>query len=498
MSFRKRLEPLLRDADAQGIFMLALQEARRPEYERIHKVLHHLGRVAKPVLTGKCESARLRRSGSRFFIELSPGFLREYIETPQDLLHLVLHEVFHKVRGDLQRAWLDQRFMDERDRFVLNVAADILTDADLARLGFAEPPPYLAKLYKGKSRAAALLMPPAGLLGSAWPAGVSVDIRPYGSSITITAQAPDLFVSHTEALPREKGGALLDVLKRDREKRMEKARSVFGHPQLARLYLAGWEENPSSRSLFEGLKPFFPKPDCKVVFLGYHGDPEKGAWFQWLAAQLGLQAGYGDALQEEATEGVVPAKDLLFIEAVRRALEHDISTPRTVEASAVQPGVVPAVGRREAFFLAADCLPTFYPNPLRAQTEEENRVHIYVDVSGSTSEVWPLLYGLVLHCKEYIGEPIYIFSNQVAEVKLEDLRRGRVLTTGGTDFDCVALHAAEKRFRRILVVTDGYADLEEQNRRLLQRRGVDVYLVLTEDAKETCPLVEVARRWWIL
>ena len=57
---------------------------------------------------------------------------------------------------------------------------------------------------------------------------------------------------------------------------------------------------------------------------------------------------------------------------------------------------------------------------------------------------------------------IYLFSNKVVQTSIGDLLKGRVTTTGGTDFDCIAESIVEKSLDRAVILTDGYASLKQE------------------------------------
>jgi hypothetical protein len=80
--------------------------------------------------------------------------------------------------------------------------------------------------------------------------------------------------------------------------------------------------------------------------------------------------------------------------------------------------------------------PLLYANPLsrrrQRQVRDGERVHIYVDVSGSIGELKGALYGAVLDCRELVEPQVHLFSTEVANVSLGELRRGICHTTGGT------------------------------------------------------------------
>jgi hypothetical protein len=83
-------------------------------------------------------------------------------------------------------------------------------------------------------------------------------------------------------------------------------------------------------------------------------------------------------------------------------------------------------------------------------------VHVYVDVSGSMDQVKSALYGAVLDCQAFVHPTVHLFSTEVADVNLADLRNGVCKSTGGTSITCVAEHMAENHVPRALLVTDGW------------------------------------------
>jgi predicted metal-dependent peptidase len=82
---------------------------------------------------------------------------------------------------------------------------------------------------------------------------------------------------------------------------------------------------------------------------------------------------------------------------------------------------------------------------------------VYVDVSGSiTGELKAALYGTVLGCREFVFPRVHLFSTQVADVTVAQLRTGECRSTGGTDIACVADHMRRNKVRRAVILTDGY------------------------------------------
>jgi hypothetical protein len=83
--------------------------------------------------------------------------------------------------------------------------------------------------------------------------------------------------------------------------------------------------------------------------------------------------------------------------------------------------------------------------------------HVYLDVSGSMTELLPRLVGLLVPFVADGRATAWQFSTTVEPLPLSELRRGRLLTTFGTSIDPVLDHLlAHPAVRRAVIVTDGY------------------------------------------
>lgn len=84
------------------------------------------------------------------------------------------------------------------------------------------------------------------------------------------------------------------------------------------------------------------------------------------------------------------------------------------------------------------------------------RVHVYLDVSGSMDTIKSALYGAVLDCADMLHPVIHLFSTMVADISTAELRRGVCQSTGGTCISCVAAHMQKNAVRRAVIITDGW------------------------------------------
>lgn len=173
----------------------------------------------------------------------------------------------------------------------------------------------------------------------------------------------------------------------------------------------------------------------------------------------------GRSLADVLKDSVVQASRLPGNRAILRTLIRKVAgfdgagTIRQVRPDSVAaPTPIPALDRRSAVMrsLGHEQLLHVGAVPWRRPVRGGERVHVYMDVSGSMDAVKKALYGAVLDCREYVHPTVHLFSTKIAEISLGELRRGVCKTTGGTDIACVATHMSENRVRRSLILTDGW------------------------------------------
>jgi uncharacterized protein with von Willebrand factor type A (vWA) domain len=106
---------------------------------------------------------------------------------------------------------------------------------------------------------------------------------------------------------------------------------------------------------------------------------------------------------------------------------------------------------------ALDIQPLLFASSVstKRRVAADERVHVYLDVSGSMDSVCNALYGAVLDCRDQVHPVVHLFSTEIADVTLVELRAGVCRSTGGTAIGCVAEHLEAHRIRRALIITDG-------------------------------------------
>ena len=109
---------------------------------------------------------------------------------------------------------------------------------------------------------------------------------------------------------------------------------------------------------------------------------------------------------------------------------------------------------------------------------------IYLDVSGSVNDYLPNIIGVLSKLKNSVTS-LFLFSNIVVETTMEDLIKGKIRTSYGTDFNCIAHSIIERRFEKAIIITDGYADMSEELSKQLKTIGL-VTLTILFDGTTGC------------
>lgn len=169
---------------------------------------------------------------------------------------------------------------------------------------------------------------------------------------------------------------------------------------------------------------------------------------------------YSDLLRQRAVRPERSVSDRerfrnLIRRVAGRSAERGKGARDIVPQTMITP--VPSLDRRSVVLRGLGQTPLFYSADVaqRGPTAHE-RVHLYLDVSGSIGDLKDCLYGAVLDCSGFVYPAVHLFSTQVHDVSLAELRRGECRSTGGTDIVCVGKHMEQKRIRRAILLTDGY------------------------------------------
>lgn len=121
-------------------------------------------------------------------------------------------------------------------------------------------------------------------------------------------------------------------------------------------------------------------------------------------------------------------------------------------------------------------------------------MHVYADVSGSMNELKAVLYGTILGCREFVHPRIHLFSTEVVDVTVNQLRKGECRSTGGTDIACVADHMRRNKVRRAVILTDGFVGVPSGMDKSTLSQAV-LGVALTPGSRTRGDLQEVTNHW---
>lgn len=108
----------------------------------------------------------------------------------------------------------------------------------------------------------------------------------------------------------------------------------------------------------------------------------------------------------------------------------------------------------DTLLLAAGCNPVLFRHRKKAYTFDKSLLPIYLDVSGSTMPYIDEIIRLIANVSKEL-DYVWGFSTYVVEHTTKQLEEGKIVSSGGTDFNVVLDHAIEKKFEHIVVITDG-------------------------------------------
>lgn len=199
----------------------------------------------------------------------------------------------------------------------------------------------------------------------------------------------------------------------------------------------------------------------------------------------------------------------MFLEAIkthlsiRKVLLQKFATKRKVDrfrqvvhrpALTVSP--IPLhPSKRDLVLLSAGIAPFHYHNLAQRAAMTERGLAIYLDVSGSVNDYLPDIIGILQSLKSELTS-IFLLGNKVVETPFKTLLAGRVQTTYGTDFNCIADSILERGFDKAVILTDGYASLDDNKQTELKKLKLQALTILfggKTDCDEFAPFGDVVQ-----
>jgi hypothetical protein len=360
---------------------------------------------------------------------VNPAFIAQHAATPEKLMMLVLHEIHHVLLGHTRRLSGPTR----ADNFVF----DAVINALLCRM-FPQPA-YTAMFqdfYSAEVFPDCLLRPPQG-----WDPRAG--IVPAPPALEAKGMGPALQVYRNLY---SKQGASYDDVRHVLRAFLQRREKVLEGVAL----LGDHEDHGGDTTFASASGSAFARGVADIVS-------------RWPAPPDPLRGQSLDSLLRDSRLRIhrPPNTRRLLRDLISRVAAGGAAVQgarRWVMAPLNVETPVPMPDRRATTCRALGVTPLLYRGevevPQRMPVQE--RVHVYVDVSGSMDAIKGPLYGAVLDCQALVHPRVHLFSTQVAEVTPAQMRAGVCRSTGGTDIQCVTRHMAQHKVRRAVVLTDGY------------------------------------------
>lgn len=414
--------------------------------------------------SGVTTSICIERTRSQLRLIYDVDFILNYVHQSIELVGIIIHEILHKVLKHLDIKLF--RILDSKS--VANVALDAVINSSILKM-VRETTPRSAGFPCTK---------------------FFEDFYPY--------TVPDVLLKTPSVTRRGR--------KHEADRIRDNNPNEKGIEEWIRMREVLYNsESVSERDVYDFLERKLPKQDVKVFLIGSHGegegeegdenempilgDEDLKDLCEELAKTLenaGHGAGFGSTLMEKVISVGRKHSDLFkrvmqeaIVSSTRAQIVSEFAEDRKqLDRTVVPP---PILARKDLVALALGQKVFFY----QQQNPEEDKhgaAFVYIDVSGSTCAYQEWMYSVVLALKRYLAPRVFLFSNKIAEITVDDLAAGKLQSTYGTDFDCVINHLVqEEEVTKAILFTDGMASLSGEGMRKLTASGKDLYGVLIKD-----------------
>ncbi len=371
---------------------------------------------------------------------INPVFVAQHASTSEKLLSLVMHELHHVLLGHTT--------LFPRATKVQNFVFDAVINGLVCRMFPQRGHTALfTEYYDADAFPQCLLRPPRGWRGCAAVEGQpSLNLlkgseKPKAGTLAALPEKTRLLINEVHAALYSESGAsyhevyeLLPTLVNEDD--IEGVPLMGGHGDGPDGELE--EKSPVLFDIVRSIVEQWPQPP----------DPIRG---RSLADVLAASA--------VAPQRVVSNRGMLrtLICQVAGHKAHGIVRKVRWQEAAVTTAV-PQNTRRSIVLRALGHEPLLHTGSIahRRVTPSGERVHVYLDVSGSMNGIKCALYGAVLDCEDLVNPTIHLFSTLVADISTAELRRGVCRSTNGTSITCVADHMKKNAVRRAVIITDGW------------------------------------------
>lgn len=358
----------------------------------------------------------------------NPQFVDRYVTCKEDLFSLIFHELLHPLFG---------HFIYGCGRLE-NIAADAIINA------------FISCVYANESRTGNLFRSfydDKGLMGI---------LRPYsGMQTSRYDKIYGMLYRNSGSRSELSTGELIQTL-----------RILVPKEQVTTVLLLGSHANHSGSQAADGI----PQETLSRIA----DDLQRS-----LKAKTGQGAGSYANLVKLVMEAVRTQL------SIKRQLLQRFATHRKLDRfkqlchkQRITTSPVPIhPSKRDMVLLASGVFPGMYRNRMQHLYTQNKGLAIYLDVSGSVNAYLPKILGILQHLKQEITS-IFVFSNHVVETSFHDVQKGKLQTSFGTDFDCIAESILQRGFDKAVIITDGFASMKENHKQQLLKQGVQTLTVL--------------------
>lgn len=412
---------------------------------------------------------------------INPDFVSRFCVRDEHLFLLVMHELWHVL---LAHTRLYPRMTPAQ-----NVAFDAVINAGLMRqFSGPEYQGLFDTLNPVDKFPHLLLRPPVG-----WPADPQYPkaIGPIGTEQILKRLYPP---ANTLQGPLPFYDEILDLLREDAKEKGYGNGWVEGEP-----VLLGDHDGEGKNDQDAMDNPFFKDVMKQLV----------GAWPSMTMPSRGRGAGGEQDNVKMSLGASTEAARRVFAQTLRRCLgprwgrqRRKARTPIPgISGTNVLPNARDRLAPARRVLGAPDTLWN-QPGVVKARvTQTPSKSNVYLDVSGSMSQLLPYLLALVMPYVSSGQAEIFQFSTVVEPLPLSRLQHGYLRTTGGTDINCVLDHilGLGRCVKRALVLTDGYTGAPKAEYiHVMSELNLRIHVVLPSESAYQGDLKNIARSITVL
>jgi len=414
-------------------------------------------------------TACIGRIGNKLVISYNGDFVYEHARKPIQFAGLLAHEIFHEILNHLDFS----RFKGDPE--IWSVAKDCIIQSTLSQMNKAPKKVSNSGEYKytdqGWGIVGATNRPDPGFHITSLMENI-YDLK--GPEALLRPPSPLKRISRNET----SGDAEVDILRK-------------------KIYPEEGTAIVNELDIYKFLSKKFPESSKKILVIGKHGEQGKGD----SPAPIGYEKGAGTILNEEVileickevstsaghsttlsdkVVKVIKTKNKHFGAALDNALMESMKSKivANLGGAPVQSRTVilpSQLSASDLLKLSGGVYPIFFTK--KRPDKKRVKVNIYIDVSGSCSAYTHWLYGCVLDIERLAEPRCFLFSNKIVEVDMEKIKAGKVISTGGTDFDCIAEHSLLpeniEEVKKSIIFTDGYASMKPENRLNIEKANIE-------------------------